>query len=57
MVELAHEELSEWAKEELENGNRVKASRIQRVAERVKERYEAEMKIVMAEVYRTYRML
>jgi hypothetical protein len=35
-----YQELLDWANEELETGNRIKASRIYKVAMRVKERYE-----------------
>lgn len=45
----AYLEVMEWAKQELEQGNRLKASRIQRVAEQMEARYEAEQKRLVRE--------
>ena len=40
-VNLAYAELKEWAEDELRTGNRLKASRIDRAAERIRARREA----------------
>ncbi len=40
-VNQAYAELKEWAEDELRSGNRLKASRIDRAAERIRARREA----------------
>lgn len=52
--EHPYEEIMAWAKEEFENGNRVKASRIQKAAEKMKEKHEAEERKRFKDMYTKY---
>lgn len=43
----AYQEVMEWAQDELQNGNRIKAAHIQKAAERMKVAYDNEQERLM----------